>query len=354
MKKYLVLTLIVSMFVGLLTGCGSNNQKGEYLIDFNADKFVTLGSYKGIEIFIPAPADVTDEEVDATMESILMYYPMFAPVDGPSEVGDRINIDFVGTKDGVAFEGGSFEGWDDYILGSYRFIPDLDEGMIGMSLDDVWEIPVTFPEDYNTPDLAGAEAIFTVTMNMIERPLGMTDEYVALLTNSEFTNVGDFREHMRELSIAEAEMAYKNEVASQIAMVILEDSSFKPMPTGLISRLSDILTNTMTYYAYMNEMDLYNFMMLSGMLYDNMTPEEVITEQAEKTAQHYMAFQAIADIEGLNVTDEEANLGIATMAEADGMTVEDFMAGTDFESYKEYLMLEKVSDFLMENAVIIH
>ena len=354
MKKYFALILTVSMFAGLLAGCGSDSD-AEYLKDLTADKFVTLGQYKALEISISAPV-VTDEDLEETMESIRLNYPMPSPIVGPCEYGDDVIIDYVGTFDGVPFDGGSAEDFP-YNMGSYMFIPDLEEGMLGMSLGDVWDIPVFFPDNYRTAEYAGREANFRVTMHSIERPAvvpEITAEYVIWFTEGAYTNVADFREIMRENLIYEVEMAYENELMMQLSMAVLADAEFKTMPAAMVARISNALTATMSYYASMYSLDLETYMMLTGMTDGDITAEAVIAEQAVETTKHYMAFQAIADAEGLKVTDVEVNSAIAELAAAAETPVEVYKAGMDIDSYKEYLMIDKVTQFLVEHAVIVH
>ncbi|MCL2717718.1 MAG: trigger factor [Lachnospiraceae bacterium] len=354
MKKYFTLVLAVLLSVGLLAGCGSNND-AEYLKDISADKFVTLGQYKGIEITVPAPI-VTDEDVEETVSSILMNYPMMEAVSGPGEAGDEVIIDFVGTLDGVAFEGGTSFNYD-YTLGSNQFIPDLCEGMIGMSVGDVWDIPVMFPEEYHNPDLAGQQSSFQVTMNSIERPVvisEMTDEYVAWFTEGMYTTASDFRAYIRESMETDAQAAFENEVVNQITETIIENAEFKKLPAAMVKRINDALINSISYYAAMYGLDLETYMMLAGLSSGDMSAEEIMMDQAERTARNYIAFQAIADIEGMAVTDEDVDSGIAELAASMGMTIEEYIVGMDIDSYREYLMIERVSEFLQENAVIIY
>ncbi|MCL2050332.1 MAG: trigger factor [Lachnospiraceae bacterium] len=355
MKKYFTLVLTVILTAVLLAGCSSNYDDAEYLKDLSAGKIVTLGQYKGIEVFI-SDILVTDEEVDGALAQLLITYPMLLEVDGPGEAGDEVIIDFIGTVDGEAFSGGT--AYDNpYTLGSYQFIPDLCEGMIGMSVGDVWDIPVTFPEEYQNADLAGVLANFQVTMNKIERPSfipEITDEYVVWFTEGTYADVASFSAYMRENMEYEAEMNYENEIGTQIATAVLDNAEFKALPSAMVNRINEALINQLSYYAMMYGIDIETYMMLAGISGGDVPAEQIIAEQAEQTAKHYLAYQAIADIEGLTITDEDVNLGIAELAAAAGMTVEEYSVGMDVESYREYLMIEKVFDFLLANAVLIN
>ena len=355
MKKYLTLVLSALMFVNLLAGCGSNNDDAEYLKDLKADKFVTLGQYIGIEVFVASP-EISDEAVENALAALVLNHPKLEPVSGPGQAGDVAIIDFAGSLDGVLFPGGSAEGHE-YTLGSRSFIADLCEGMIGMSVGDVWDIPVTFPEDYHSPDLAGKEAIFEIKMHSLERAVELSkinDEYVAWFTEGMYTTVDELREFFRANMEQDALMAFETEVSNQITAFILENSEFKPMPTAMVTRIHDAIYSSLDYFASMYGLDVETYLMYAGLLTDGKTAEDVLTDQAEQTARHYIAFQAIADREGLSITDEEVRSSIQELAEASGLSVEEYMDGMDDAGYREFLMIDRVNTFLTENAVIIN
>ena len=354
MKKYLALALalVITLCSGLLTGCGGS--KAEYLKDLQADKFVTLGQYIGIEISIPEP-EVTVEELDETMASLLINFPMGVSVDGPSEAGDMINIDFVGTIDGVPFPGGSAEGYE-YTLGSYQVIADLEEGMHGMRVGDVWDIPVVFPENYHSADLAGQPAVFLVTLNSIERPVTMTemtDEYADWFTGGIYNTVDDLREFMRFNMLSEVISSRNNEITGRIHEAVIDNSEFKKLPEAMVQRINDAITNNLAYYASMYNMDVETYMMLAGLSDGTESIEDALWRQAEQTTKLYLAYQAIADREGLNPTDEELEAGIAQLAEDAGMPLEAYKLGMDINSYREFRMYDRVNTFLIDNAIII-
>ena len=358
MKKQITMVLLAVLLAGVLDGCGSGkSDTAEYLKDIKADRYVTLGAYKGIEVSAPLP-EVTEEDIDATIEYYLMSFPMSEAVDGPTQAGDYVNIDFVGYLDGVAFDKGAAAGYD-YTIGSYQFIADLDDGMVGMSVGDVWDIPVRFPDEYQSEDLAGQDAVFNVTMNSIERAVvdqTLTDEYVIWLTaelEEPFSDVAAFRAFIAENIELEAQSRYENEIANLIAEQIIENAEFKSLPAALLARINSSLTANLTYYAQMYGMDLDTYLLLSGMVGADDEVADVIAVQAERSAQRYIAYQAIADVEGLNVSNAEVEDSITEMAEAAGVSVAEYKMGLDYEGYREYLMLERVTAFLNEQAIIL-
>ncbi len=373
MKKSTLLLIVITLMAGILTGCGDgadndaaadttagDDAAGDgglysdavYLKDINAGEIVTLGDYMNIEITL-ADVAVTEEDIDSTISNILLSYPMPVDVAGAAEEGHEVNIDFVGKKDGVEFEGGS--GNQTLVIGSGTFIEDLEMGLIGMTAGEVKDVPVTFPEEYSSEELAGQPAVFTVTMNSVQsypESSELNDEYVAWLTMDEFDNVDDFREDIRTGLTQEAERVYEMERINLIAEAVIDSSNFNELPPAFLQRLTDSLTASVTQYATMYGMDIETYMTSAQALAEGQTAEEAIAELADDSARRYLVYQAIADAENISVSDSEVEESIAQMAEEAGMTAEEYAANMDSESYKEYLMVDKVAKFLDENAVI--
>ncbi len=350
MKKNAVLLMVSVMLAGVLAGCG-NADDAKYLKDINVDKYVTLGEYKGIEVSL-TDIEITDTEVEEYINNILAANPMPIEVAGAAEEGHEVNIDFVGKKDGVEFEGGS--GNKTLVIGSNTFITDLEQGMIGMKAGEVKDVPVTFPEGYTNAELAGQPAVFTVTMNSVNeyQEAELTDEYVIWLTMEEQKDVASFKAYLKQVLVENAQLAYDNEKSSLVAEAVIQNSTFKKLPQGIIGRINDAVTTNMNTYASMYGMDLGTYMVNAQLMTTGENAEEVISSMSEESARSYLVYQAIANAENLNITDSEVEEGIAQMAEEAGATVEEYEAGLDKEGYKEYLMVEKVSQFLLDNAVV--
>ncbi len=351
MKKSAVLLLVSAMVAGALSGCGKADD-AKYLKDIKVDKYVTLGQYKGIEVSL-TDVEVTDEEVETNITNILANNPMPVAVTGAAEAGHEVNIDYVGKKDGVEFEGGTAEGTT-VVLGSTGFIEDLDKGMIGMKAGEVKDIPVTFPEGYHNPDLAGQPAVFTVTMHSVTSypEAKLTDEYVSWLTMEEQTNVAGFKTYLKEAITENAQAAYDNEKFSLVAEAVIGNCTFKKLPQGLVGRMQEAITNNITAYASMYGMDMGTYLLNMQAMTADQNAEEVVAGMAEESAKNYLAYQAIANAENMSVTDEEVAEEIVKLAESAGVTVEEYEATLDKDGYKEYLMIEKVSQFLIDNAVV--
>lgn len=170
MKKYrkggFACLMSIVMLAAMVTGCGSSATAGEETQN-NIDplKYVTLGEYKGIAIEA-ADTTVSDADIENRINSDLGSHSEMKEVTGrAAKMGDVVNIDYVGTKDGVAFDGGT--GNYDLELGSGSFIPGFEDGVVGMNVGDEKDLDLTFPENYHSEELAGADVVFNVKVNSI-------------------------------------------------------------------------------------------------------------------------------------------------------------------------------------------
>lgn len=365
MKKNMVVFVMAVLLGGILAGCGDKGKngtagtadaadtKGQYLSDLTVDEYVTLGEYKGIAVSVP-PVQVTEEDKEATVNNILSSYPMPEEITEAAAEGHEVNIDFVGKKDGVEFEGGTSKGYK-LVLGSGSFIADLEQGIIGMKKGEVKDIPVTFPKDYKSADLAGKDAVFTVTMNSVSRfpeKQELTDEYVAWLTMGEQKSVDEFHKEIETNLLKEAQNLQNTTKQSKIADAVVADSEYPKLPEKYVERIKSAMTSNLTSYATMYGMELGAYMVYTKVMAEGQDPAEVIATQSETTAKRYLAFQKIADKENLNISDSEYKESIEAAAKAAESTVEKYEASIDTAGYREFLMLEKVMTFIEENAVV--
>lgn len=359
MKKKILTAIIAVALAGTLAACGSQNAQnikegtqeaeneisdeagtesdngtteGEtgtealvYLSDFDLKDYVTLGEYKGIEIAVEQPDEISEEYLDAYIKMILSYDAVATEVTGRSvESGDIVNIDYEGKLDGVAFAGGTAKGAD-LTIGSGSFIDGFEDGIIGMEIGEIRDLNLKFPDSYkNNPDLAGEEVVFTVTLNSIsvsEVP-ELTDEYVAALGIEGCSTAEDFRNRMFEVLTQQAQAGYENEKMNAVLEAAEANAEMKEIPAGLLNRLSEVLSG----------------------------------EQAEQMARRYMLVGAIADAEAIEVTDQELEQRLteesAGYAYYGFTSEEEYRQNIDEEAYREYLLAQKVSEFLVENAIL--
>ncbi len=164
MKKTICILLVILLTASFLTGCGGKDR--ELFKKTDLSKYVEISDYMGIEINTESDEFISYYESIVVSEIQENNFYNDAVYEGTVKIGDKANIDYVGKKDGVAFEGGSAEGYD-LTIGSGTFIDDFEEELIGVSVGETVDVTATFPEDYGSEELAGADAIFTVTVNYI-------------------------------------------------------------------------------------------------------------------------------------------------------------------------------------------
>ena len=318
-----------------------------YLSGINVADYVTLGEYTGVEVSVDAPV-VTDEYLDSYIDYVLQSNMVKTEVtDRPVEEGDIVNIDYEGKIDGVAFDGGTAQGYD-LTIGSGAFIDGFEDGLIGAQSGETLDVNVTFPEDYRGEEVAGKDAVFTVTVNSIsvESLPELTDEFVQGLDVGVNT-VEEYRQYAYELLMEEEQNTHDSNAEVAILEAVMANSELQDPPEDMTNRYYSRMIDNMTYYASMYGYDLETFLSIQG------TSEDAIRESSVQAGQEIITMQAIAEAEGLSVTDEELDAEIESNAGSLGYDdVEEYRASLDVEGYREYMMSEKVLDFLLENAVV--
>ena len=350
MKKNKVrLVTAITAATMLLMACGSK----EYVKDITPEKYVTLGNYMGIEAEETEPV-VADGIVDSYINYILSRNATDTEVTGRAvQEGDTVSIDYVGYQDGEAFDGGT--GSYDLVIGSGSFIDGFEDGLIGHEIGEEVTLNLTFPDPYdNNPDLAGKPVVFDVTINGIsvsETP-ELTDDFVASLAIDGCNTVAEFKDYVYNLFYDDAVSTYENSIKKQITDGIMANCTFKEMPEEMVNRYYNTVIDSMTTQATSQGMSLDQYMSAYyGM--DADTYPETLKENARTTAQQYVMLQAIANAEGIELTQDEIDAAVSDRVEAYGYdSVEDFKKSADMETFKEFLMADKVMDFLMENAAI--
>lgn len=358
MKKILGLVLSVVMTAGMLVGCGNDApvaEEGTYLSSIDLEQYVTkLGEYKGLELTAPV-VEITDEDVDLYIEYMLENSKQPEEVTGrPVQEGDVVNINYVGKKDGVAFEGGTAEDFD-LEIGSNTFIDGFEEGLIGCNTGDVVDLELTFPEQYHSEELAGQAVVFTVTVNRIgELKVPELDEaYVASLGIENCTTIEEFKEVVRQSLKDTEEATVMNDLQTQAIDALMENSEFvENPPEGLYNYYRDRIYENFEYSAAGIGMEMTDFITN----YYGMTEEEFeeeISIGAMNSTNQAMACALIAKKEGIEVADDELNEYIeANYANFGYESADAYRESGMAEDYRDYLLTTKVLEFLIDNANI--
>ncbi len=306
---------------------------------------VTLGTYKGIEV-TKDPVEVTDDELDQAVQSDLSAHAKDVEVERPIQNGDVANVDYVGTKDGVAFDGGTAQAYD-LSIGSGQFIEGFEEGLVGAKKGDKVSLNLTFPEGYQNADLAGKPVVFEVTVNSVKEKQvpELNDAFVQ--ENTSFKTVDEYKEDKKQALLKNKNDEADQKMKSDIYTAILNGSKVEPKQEAIDANFNNMIaryTNQAAAYG----MDFKTFVgAFSGMGEEDF--KNIIKTQAEATVEQRLVVTAIAEKEGIVITDEDRK----EVADQMGYESAEKMIETAGQfDVDDYIMNNKVMDFLTENAVI--
>ena len=285
---------------------------------------VEIGCYKGIKIH-KVEYTVTDADVDADINGTRDRLAESVEVtDRAAEMGDTVNIDFLGKVDGVEFEGGSAKGFD-LTLGSHQFIPGFEEQVAGFALGETRDIPVTFPEDYQAEDLKGKASVFTVTVNKITgKKLPELDEEFAKKMGSD--SVEAYRAKVRERLEKNAENRSRNETENEIVTAIAKTATAE-IPDAMIEKQEEYSMQRMEYNLMYQGIKLDDYLKYIGT-----TREEYkknFEEDARRTVLHQLIVEKLIKVENITATAEEIDAQIAEQAKSVGKEAEEYKKTMD-------------------------
>lgn len=319
--------------------------------DYTASDYVTLGEYKGLGVGLDI-LTVAEEDVDESIRSSMQQADLMETLEeGTVQDGDTANIDYVGTLNGEAFDGGTAKGTD-LVIGSGTFIPGFEDGLIGVAIGDTVDLPLTFPENYGNAELAGQETVFTVTVNEVKRVPELTDEHASTLSDGAYTDAASYRESVRtslqESMDSQKDNIIKNELMRQVA----ESSKINDYPQEMVDFGVASMEANYKQEAEKYEMEFADFLSVCF----GMTEEQFREQAAEYTKQlmqQELILKAIAETEGIEVSDEEYAAGCERYLDGEGYeTVEELEAAYGESVIRISLLQEKTLDFLVDNAVI--
>jgi trigger factor len=317
---------------------------------YEVSDYITLGQYKGVKA-VYDKLEVTDADVDKAIEDDLSSNSTEEEVkDRAVQTGDIVNIDYEGLKDGVAFDGGTAQGYD-LEIGSGSFIPGFEDGLIGHNTGEKVKLDVTFPEEYPTEELAGKAVVFNVTINSIKAKKlpELNDEYVK--DNTDYKTVAEYKEGTRAELAKSNEETMKNAKMGNILQTIISNSEISSYPQTLIDYYGYEMESYYTQYAQMFGMDLAAFIEANGM--NQAAYDEQKKSYAENRAAQELVLNSVIKTENMVLTDDEYSKGLADyMEKYDVKTEDEFYQnyGTK-EQIKESLLWEKAMNFLVAESV---
>ena len=309
---------------------------------------VTLGKYKGVTV-TKIDTSVTDEEVDAEVETQRNNNARTVSVERPIENGDTAVIDFEGFVDDVAFEGGKGENYD-LEIGSHSFIDTFEDQLVGKVAGDDVDVQVTFPEQYQAEELAGKPALFKVKIHEVKaKELPELDDEFAQDV-SEFDTLAEYKEDVKK-KLTERKEADAHRTKEDEAIAKIIDDAKMDIPEAMIDNQVNSMINDFANNMMQQGLSMEQYMQFTGMTMDKF--KEQVRPDAVKRIQSSLVLEQIAKDENLEVTDADVEAEIEKMAAAYGMEVDkikDYIQDAEKESMKKDIAIEKAVSFIMDNV----
>jgi len=312
---------------------------------------VELGDYKGLTVSVPA-MEVTEEDVENRLTLMRNRYAQLETVaaEVAAENGNTLLIDFVGSVDGVPFPGGSAEDYS-LELGSGRFIPGFEDQLVGSKTGDEVEVKVTFPADYHSPDLAGQEAVFAVTIKEIKQKVlsELNDEFAQEVSDydtlEELTD--SIRKSMDDMAVVRRKQLATTDVEEQVmaaAQVDIPEEMIQSRTYQMIEQMSERLT----YQG----LSLEEYMKSTETAWEDLELE--FKADAEKMVRRELVLLAVAKAENLEVSEEDFEESLSKAAADYGVSVEEVKksVAASRKRIEEGILLDKAAEFLLANAQV--
>ncbi len=313
---------------------------------------VTLGQYKELEVIKPS-TEVPEEEVDKTLERLQNRHAKLLTLEeGTVEQGDTAVIDFLGKVDGEPFKGG--EGKDYSLeIGSGSFIPGFEEQLIGQAVGETRDIAVTFPEDYQAENLAGKEAVFTVTINGIKRKelAALDDEFAKDI--SDFETLEELRSDISNKLKENAENQSKYGLRQEIVNRIVNNTEVEVPDVLVESQLREMIGNFESRLTGQG-MSLENYLSFAKTTLADF--EESMRPDAIWSAKSNLVLETIAKLEKIEPSSEEIKAEAAKIAQYLNQDLEQFQETIEskgqIDYIKDQIVREKTLQFLVDNAIV--
>ncbi|MDO4602585.1 MAG: trigger factor, partial [Eubacteriales bacterium] len=263
------------------------------------DKYITIGQYKGLSLE-KVVETITDTEVEGSISQDLEMTKEEVK-DGVVEDGDTVTVNYVGTENGKEFNGGSAEN-QEITIGSGGYIPGFEDGILGMKKGETKDVPLTFPEDYIEPSLAGKDVVFKITLQSFKRAPELNDDWVA--KNTEYKTVEEYREGKKKLLQENAEKMADSILYQTAWNQIYEASEVKEYPEKDVKEAYAEFETQIKSYAKQGGMELEDY--LESQKVSQEAFEEQCQKYAEARVKQNLILQGIMDAEGMTLEDKES------------------------------------------------
>ncbi|HFH7140995.1 TPA: trigger factor [Streptococcus agalactiae] len=311
---------------------------------------VKLGDYKDLSVEVDVSKEVSDEEVDAKVERERNNLAELTVKDGEAAQGDTVVIDFVGSVDGVEFDGGKGDNFS-LELGSGQFIPGFEEQLVGSKAGQTVDVNVTFPEDYQAEDLAGKDAKFVTTIHEVKtKEVPALDDELAKDIDDEVETLDELKAKYRKELESAKEIAFDDAVEGVAIELAVANAEIVELPEEMIHdevhRAMNEFMGNMQRQGISPEM----YFQLTG------TTEEDLHKQyqadADKRVKTNLVIEAIAAAEGFEATDEEIEKEITDLASEYNMEADQVRGLLSADMLKHDIAMKKAVDVITSSATV--
>ena len=313
---------------------------------------VVLGEYKGIEVQ-KADMEVTEADIDEAIGKEQDKNSRLVTVeDRAAENGDTVKINFDGSMDGVAFEGGKGENYP-LVLGTGNFIEGFEEQIVGHRTGDAFDVNVTFPENYHAKDLAGKPAVFKCELLEIQRKElpDVNDEFASEV--SEFDTLEEYKADLRKkLEAAKMKSAAAQNENNVIAKVC--ENAQIDIPAPMIEMQTEQMIDDYARRMQSQGLPLDQYMQYTGMTMEKL--KDQFRPQAERNLKTRLVLEEVAKAENIQVSEEAVDAEIKKMADAYKIALEqmkEYLGDAEKENITMDLKVQEAVDFLVAEAKLV-
>ncbi|QXA18507.1 trigger factor [Streptococcus gordonii] len=311
---------------------------------------VKLGAYKDLEVSVEVSKEVTDEDIDARIERERNNLAELVLKEGPAAEGDTVVIDFVGSVDGVEFDGGKGDNFS-LGLGSGQFIPGFEDQLVGHKAGETVDVVVTFPEDYQAADLAGKEAKFVTTIHEVkEKEVPALDDELAKDIDEEVETLDELKEKYRKELAEGKEAAYKDAVESAAIDLAVENAEIVDLPEEMVHEEVHRSVNEFLGNMQRQGISPDMYFQITGTTQEDLHKQH--EADAEARTKTNLVIESIAKAEGFEASAEEIEAEISSLANDYNMEADRVRQLLSEDMLKHDITIKKAVEVITSTAKV--
>lgn len=311
---------------------------------------VKLGEYKNLEVSVDVSKEVSDADVDARIERERNNLAELVLKEDKAANGDTVVIDFVGTVDGVEFDGGKGDNFS-LELGSGQFIPSFEDQLVGHAAGETVEVNVTFPEDYQATDLAGKDAKFVTTIHEVkEKEVPELDDELAKDIDEDVETLDELKEKYRKELAESKEIAFDDAVESAALDLAVENAEIVELPEEMVHEEVHRSVNEFLGNMQRQGISPDMYFQITGTTQEDLHKQH--EADAEKRTKTNLVIEAVAKAEGFEASDEDIEAEIASLAADYSMEVERVRQLLSADMLKHDIVIKKAVELITSTAKV--